>query len=118
MRRRGQSDERRRRVFTEDAAAANSDSKKRKAGKSAASDYQDDALQLQVRITDFVPRSAWAFALIVAWGAAMIGGLLAAYNHIDTSSGRTAIFDLAWTGSLANWFASFTLILVAASAII
>ena len=83
----------------------------------SAAAYKASALQDQPRISDVIPRPSWAFGLMLLWGASVIGGLLFAYDWLEPASNpRHAIFDLTWTGSLANWFAAFLLMLVAAVA--
>ncbi|HEX5443336.1 MAG TPA: hypothetical protein VFW87_05895 [Pirellulales bacterium] len=80
-------------------------------------------MEHQLRLTDVVPRSRGALALLFAAGLAMIAGLEALHTcqarlaHL-TTDGHVAAFDLDGEGSLAVWFSTATLEVAALTSVL
>jgi hypothetical protein len=81
------------------------------------------AVDLQLRLTDLVPRRNRAFCSAFLAGVVVVAGLEALHACLPllaplTTDGHVAAFDLDGEGSLAVWFSSATLAAAALTALV
>lgn len=122
FRRSGQRDDRRRRVLMDENAASNDKSSKRSRKKSKSdvgAKYPTAArAEHQPRITDFFPKRAYVFSVLLLTALTIIAAINLLHTKIpqwlaNIPADDLAAFDLSAPANLATWFSSAILMLAA-----